>query len=103
VLLGFGATVASVLTAAPWLVTLSRHKGWVFAMAGLLIAGNFYYVYRLAPRLLVARGACPADDPAACATATRFSRALLWTSATLFLVGLTVAYVLPVVLERMYA
>jgi mercuric ion transport protein len=103
VLLGFGATVASALAAAPWLVTLSRHKGWVFAVAGLLIAGNFYYVYRLAPRLLVARGACPADDPAACAAATRVSRGLLWASATLFLAGFAVAYLLPLVLDRVYA
>jgi hypothetical protein len=32
VLLGLGATVASFLTAVPWLVTLSRHKTWVFAV-----------------------------------------------------------------------
>ena len=100
VLLGFGATVASVLTAAPWLVTISRHKTLVFAIAGLLIAANFYYVYALAPRLLVARGACPADDPSACATATRVSRVILWLSTGLFLLGFSVAYLLPIVLTR---
>ena len=31
VLLGLGATVASFLSAVPWLVTVSRHKNWVFA------------------------------------------------------------------------
>jgi hypothetical protein len=101
VLLGFGATVASLLSAAPWLVTLSRHKAWVFAVAGILIAGSFYYVHRIAPQLLVARGACPANDPDACRNATRMSRAVLWLSTALLGIGFAVAYMLPVVLERL--
>lgn len=32
VLSGFGATVASLLSAAPWLVTLSRHKAYVLPL-----------------------------------------------------------------------
>ncbi len=99
VLLGFGATVASLLSAAPWLVTLSRHKAWVFAFAGILIAGSFYYVYRIVPRLLVARGACAAHDEAACRSATRGSRGLLWLSTSLLVIGFSVAYLLPLVLE----
>lgn len=51
VLLGLGATVGAVLSSAPWLVTLSRHKQWVFLVSGLLIAGNFVYLYKLAPKL----------------------------------------------------
>jgi mercuric ion transport protein len=98
VLLGFGATVASLLAAAPWLVSLSRQKSWVFAVSALLIAGNYYYVYRVAPRLLVERGACAPGDPGACARATRTSRMLLWTSAALLGVGFMVAYLLPIVL-----
>jgi mercuric ion transport protein len=100
VLLGLGATVASVLVSAPWLVALSRHKSWVFATSAILIACNFYYVYRLAPRLLQRSGACAIDDPT-CARATRTSRVLLWTSAVLLLIGVTVAYVLPIVLESL--
>src|SRR5688500_7094028 len=42
VLAGLGATVASVLASAPWLVALSRHKAWVFAASAILIVGNFY-------------------------------------------------------------
>ncbi len=100
VLLGFGATVASLLAAAPWLVTLSRHKGWVFSLAAILIVGSFYYVHRIVPRLLVTRGACAADDAEACRNATRGSRVLLWLSSALLLTGFSVAYVLPIVLER---
>ena len=97
VLLGLGATMASVLATAPWLVALSRHKEWVFATSVILVAANFYYVYRLAPRLLARRGACDADDPA-CGRATRMSRGLLWVSALLLAIGFSVAYGLPLVL-----
>ena len=38
VLVGLGATVASVLSQAPWLVSMSHHKHWVFLTAGLLIS-----------------------------------------------------------------
>src|SRR5438067_6886340 len=84
VLFGLGATVASVLSAAPWLVTLSRHKTWVFAISGALITLNFFYVYQIAPRLQTAGAACPADNSAACAAASRLSRVLLWMSAIIY-------------------
>ena len=48
-LLGLGATVASFLSAVPWLVALSRHKGVVFLVAGVLIGGNLAYVYVVGP------------------------------------------------------
>jgi len=102
VLLGLGATVASVLASAPWLVVLSRHKAWMFATSGALVAVNFYYVYRVVPRILARRGACAADDPA-CARASRASRVLLWLSTLLLLIGFSVAYVLPALLASVEA
>jgi hypothetical protein len=50
VLLGMGTTVASLLSAAPWLVSLSRHKIWTFSIAGVLIAMSFVMTYLVAPR-----------------------------------------------------
>ena len=94
VLAGMGATVASTLSEIPALITLSRHKNWVFAGAGILIAANFAYVYALAPKLLAAQGACDPCDPTACETSGRFSRVVLWCSAGLFLVGCFTAYML---------
>lgn len=99
VLLGLGATVASFLSAAPWLVTLSRHKGWVFAGAGTLIALNFLYVYALAPRLRAADETCPVDQPSACSTADPVRRAALWMSAAIYVVGFFTAYLLGPLLE----
>src|SRR6202451_758768 len=51
VLLGMGTTVASLLSAAPWLGNLSRHKIWTFSIAGTLIALSFLMTYLIAPRL----------------------------------------------------
>ena len=68
VVFGLGATVATVATVlseVPWLVSLSHHKHWVFITAGLLIACNFIYVYVLVPKLQMRNGACDPNDPAA--------------------------------------
>ena len=100
VLFGLGATVASVLSAAPWLVTMSHHKHWVFAAAGLLITGNFVYIYAIAPKLQVRSRACDPNDPAACQTANRFSRIVLWCSAGLYMIGCFTAYLLGPILMR---
>ena len=99
VLLGLGATVASVLSSAPWLVGLSRHKLWVFGFSGLLIAGTYYYVYRLAPRLQARALACPIYDPR-CRIASRFSRIVLGISAGIWAVGFFTAFVLGPILTR---
>src|SRR5437879_13808547 len=69
VLFGLGATVASVLSAAPWLVTMSHHKHWVFIAAGLMITGNFVYVYGIAPKLQAKSGACDPNEYATYQTA----------------------------------
>src|ERR1700720_1482664 len=84
VLLGLGATVASFLSAVPWLVTLSHHKNWVFAISGLLIGGNSVYIYVVAPRLQTHGMGCSADGPEACAQASQTSRVVLWISAILY-------------------
>src|ERR1700691_4660645 len=83
VLFGLGATVASILSEAPWLVTLSHHKHWVFIVAGVLISGTFVYIYAVAPKLQMRSDACDPNNPAACQTASRFSRVVLWCSAVL--------------------
>jgi len=97
VLLGLGATVASVLSTVPWLVTLSRHKDWVFAISGLLIGMNFLYIYVLAPRLQARGGACPV----VLGDASRMNLVLLWTSGIIYCIGLFSAYLLGPLLMRL--
>src|ERR1700683_5131679 len=72
VLFGLGATVASVLSEAPWLVMMSHHKHWVFIVAGVLISSNFVYIYAVAPKLQMRKGACDPNEAGACQTASRF-------------------------------
>jgi mercuric ion transport protein len=88
VLLGMGTTVASLLSAAPWLVSLSRHKIWTFSIAGVLIAMSFVMTYLIAPRL--GQG-----------EVSKASRVILWGSAAIWSCGFFVAYLLGPILERM--
>ncbi|ADV80879.1 hypothetical protein [Terriglobus saanensis] len=100
VLLGMGTAVASLLSAAPWLVSLSRHKIWSFSIAGTLIAVSFVMTYVVAPRLQ--RGdACAADDPTTCGEVSKLSRVVLWGSALIWSGGFFVAYLLGPILEHM--
>lgn len=100
VLLGMGSAVASLLSAAPWLVSLSRHKIWTFSIAGGLIAASFVVTYVVAPRVQ-ADETCEADDPGACGNVSRASRFVLWGSAAIWSCGFFVAYLLGPILERM--
>lgn len=100
VLFGLGATLAAFLSAAPWLVSLSHYKHLVFAISGILIATNLFYIHWLAPRLRVQSGACTPDDPDACNAASKFSRTILWISLVIYLIGFFTAYVLGPILAR---
>jgi hypothetical protein len=99
VLLGLGASVASMLSFLPWLVTLSHHKQWTFLVSGILIAFSFVNMYYLAPRLRAQK--CLPDNPSACEDASKFSKVLLWGSAGIYSVGLFVAYALGPILTRL--
>ena len=99
VLLGLGTTVASLLSAAPWLVSLSRHKIWIFSIAGTLIAASFVMTYVIAPRLRDGE-VCLADDPTTCGEVSKLSRVILWGSAIIWSGGFFVAYLLGPILER---
>ena len=100
VLLGLGATVASFLSAAPWMVALSHHKNWVFATAGLLIGANLMYVYAVAPRLKASGAGCAPDARDTCTAASRLSRIALWVSAAIYGTGLFSAYLLGPLLMK---
>ena len=86
VMLGMGTTVASLLSAAPWLVSLSRQKIWTFSIAGTLIALSFLMTYVIAPRLRTGES-CEADDATTCGEVSKLSRYLLWGSAIIYCSG----------------
>ncbi len=99
VLLGLGASVASMLSAMPWLVSLSHHKAWTFGVSGVLIALSFVNSYYIAPKLRLER--CEADDPKACENASRMSKVVLWIAATLYASGFFVAFLLGPILAKL--
>jgi mercuric ion transport protein len=99
VLFGLGASVASTLSFFPWLVTLSRHKFLTFAISGILIACSFVNTYYIVPR--IKREECSADNPTACAEASRLSRVLLWISMVIYAVGFFVAFLLGPILSKL--
>ncbi len=98
VLSGLGASVASILSFLPWLVTLSRHKQWTFTVSGLLIALGFVNMYVIAPRLK-AQTCDPGDG--ACDDASKASKIVLWVSGAIYAVGFFTAYVLGPILTRL--
>lgn len=100
VLLGLGTTVASLLSVAPWLVSLSRHKAWTFSIAGALIAASFVMTFVIAPRLQQGE-VCAADDPTTCGEVSKLSRVILWGSAIIWSGGFFLAYLLGPILEHM--
>lgn len=89
---GLGASVAALTSAAPWLVTLSVHKAWVFTISGIAIAGAAFALYRPGR-------ACPTDPKLAvlCERTDRWNRIALTIAVSIWLFGLGAAYLwLPV-------
>lgn len=88
VTIGAGAVMAGLASSVPGLVFLSAHKGWVFALAALLLAGAWYarWATRNAP--------CPADPlkARACARMRAFGGATLWFASILLATGAFFAF-----------
>ncbi len=89
--LGMGAALVGLVSAAPWLVWLSAHKYWVFAISGGMIAVSWYAVWR--QRYVP----CPADArlAKACQRLRLFSWVMAGVASGLWLTGFTVAIILP--------
>ncbi len=89
VTLGLGTAVASMASAAPWLIALSIYKGWVFALSGTMIVASALAVYR--------RGrVCPVDPKlaATCAKVNNWNKRFVWVSGAMWCVGFFFAFVL---------
>ena len=91
VLLGFGTTVAAAVSAAPWLVVLSRNKIWVFLTAGLLIVGIRLYSQHITPRFVPEGASCP---PAL----SRLTNNIWRASVVVYAIGFFVAFALGPIL-----
>lgn len=83
VTIGAGAVMAGLAANVPGLVFLSAHKGWVFTIAGLMLAAAW------AARYATRNAPCPADPAkaAACARMRAFGGVTLWLATGLMLIG----------------
>ncbi len=87
VMLGLGATVAAISSSAPFLVTLSLHKGWVFAASAVLLTSSGWLLFRSGRE-------CPADPrlAALCDRTLLWNRRIFWISVTIWGIGFFAAY-----------
>ena len=89
VTLGAGATLAGLVSNAPWLISISEHKPIVFCIAGLLLLGTgiLRYINRNAP--------CPIDPATAkaCTKLRNISKYIYWFSVIIYGVGFFFAFI----------
>lgn len=87
VTLGLGSGVAALTAAAPWLVTLSHYKVWMFAAAMMALLAAGLLLYRPGR-------ACPTDPELAraCARLDVIARTFWWFGLSVWLVGAFVAF-----------
>jgi len=84
---GMGALVASMTSSFPILITLSQHKGWVFALSAMMLAAAGWLIWR--PGRV-----CPTDPALArwCNTFQTWNRRIVTVSAVLWAVGFFAAF-----------
>jgi len=88
VMLGFGATVAMLVSSFPVIVVLSQHKIAVFAFSAFFILVGWIQSFRPA--------ACPIGEAQeACSYLKKGSRWILLISTMLWIAGFTVAFAVP--------
>jgi hypothetical protein len=78
--------VASAVAAAPLLAVVSRHKGLVFAISGLLLVLNYWLVV-VRPRRCEPGELCHVDSPM-----MRWNRRTYWASVAVYVSAITVTY-----------
>lgn len=89
-----GSAVISLLSSFPWLIPLSRNKGWIFLAAGvmLIVSG----VFTLCPKGKVA---CAVTGGRGCDVAGRFTKSIFWSSVVIYATGGLFAYMLSPLLK----
>jgi len=88
VTLGLGASVAALTNAWPFLIFLSLHKLWIFALSGLLLGLTGWLIYR-------PNGTCPIAPESArvCQRLQGWNQRIFWLSITLWGLGFFAAFI----------
>ena len=87
VTLGLGAVSATLFETLPFLVTLAKHKLWMFIGSGAMLTLGGWTLYR--PGRF-----CPADPVLAqkCEAAHRWNKRIWWVSIVIWVIGFFAAY-----------
>jgi hypothetical protein len=87
--IGAGATLAGLVSTAPWLVALTKYKGYMFLISGLLLALAGFLMWR-------ARNApCPTDKAMAkaCMQLRKFNFIIYIASVLIYVTGFFFAFI----------
>lgn len=86
--LGFGAGVAYLTNAFPWIVVFGQHKVWTFSIVGAYLLLTGWMIYRPGRT-------CPTDPDLArlCQQADRLNRVVLWVAIGVYALGFFAAYI----------
>lgn len=86
--LGFGAGVAYLTNAFPWIVVFGQHKVWTFSIVGAYLLLTAWMIYRPGRT-------CPTDPELArlCQQADRLNRVVLWVAIGVYALGFFAAYI----------
>lgn len=93
-----GAAVGAFIAIFPWLIPLSRHKTWLFLIAGLFILVNGALTLRPQGKV-----ACTITGGKGCEVAGRFTKVMFWTSVAIYAIGVFFAYGLAPLLRWLEA
>ena len=89
-----GAAVGSFVSTFPWLIPLTRHKGWLFLASGVLIVVSGVFTLRPQGKL-----ACSITGGGGCEVAGGFTKAMFWVSATILVIGAFMSYAIVPILR----
>lgn len=89
-----GTAVISLISNFPWLIPLSRNKGWIFLAAGLMLLLSG--ILTLRPQGKVA---CTITGGEGCKVAGRFSKIMFWASVSIYVLGIFFAYAIVPILR----
>lgn len=91
VALGAGSVVASLVSAAPWLVAMTHYKGWLFLGVGALLGLNYWALFR-SSAACEPGASCHYSQPLG-----RWLRRVYWGSVAAYTIGVGAAYLsLPI-------
>lgn len=89
-----GTAILSYISLFPWVIPLSRRKGWIFLVAGILIALNGVLTFRPQGKL-----ACAITGGKGCELAGSFSKITFWIAAWIYSAGTFMTYGIVPLLE----